>query len=56
MRSSTLIFALVVAVVMAEQYAMIFGTCDGWGNYSITSVFQFNILFTHRNHVALGMN
>ena len=37
MRFSHILIALVAAVAMAEQYAIVFGTADGWGNYSITS-------------------
>lgn len=35
------LFYLVIAVfalTTAERYAMVFGTADGWSNYSITSV------------------
>ena len=38
MKSYYLLFGLLATVVLAEQYAMIFGTADGWSNYSITSV------------------
>ena len=38
MKSYYLLFGLLETVVLAEQYAMIFGTADGWSNYSITSV------------------
>ena len=38
MRFSYVLLAIVAAIAMAEQYAMVFGTADGWGNYSITSV------------------
>ena len=33
---------LILSVVLAEKYAMVFGTADDWFNYSITSV---NVLF-----------
>lgn len=38
MRFSYVLLAIVAAIAMAEQYAMVFGTADGWSNYSITSV------------------
>ena len=37
MRTSYLLIALIAAIAAAEKYAMVFGTADGWGNYSITS-------------------
>ena len=37
MRSIFLILALVTTVVVSEKYAMVFGTKDGWMNYSIAS-------------------
>ena len=37
MRSAFFIFALVVVIATAEKYAMVFGTKDGWSNYSIAS-------------------
>ena len=41
MKSYYLLFGLLATVVLAEQYAMIFGTADGWGNYGVPSVFDF---------------
>ena len=29
---------LLAALAAAEKYAMVFGTANGWSNYSITSV------------------
>ena len=37
MRSIFLILALVTTVAVSEKYAMVFGTKDGWMNYSIAS-------------------
>ena len=37
MRFSYVLLAIVAAIAMAEQYAMVFGGADGWRNYSITS-------------------
>ena len=37
MRTTFMILALVAAIAAAEKYAMVFGTKDGWGNYSIAS-------------------
>ena len=37
MRTSYILVSLILSVVLAEKYAMVFGTKDGWGNYSITS-------------------
>lgn len=31
-------FALIVTLAVAEKYAMVFGTANGWDNYSISSV------------------
>ena len=38
MKYSTLLVAVILSVAIAEKYAMIFGTANGWSNYSITSV------------------
>ena len=38
MKTASLLIALVLSVALAEKYAMVFGTADGWWNYSITSV------------------
>ena len=38
MHSGFTILALILSIVLAEKYAMVFGTADGWGNYSISSV------------------
>lgn len=38
MKYCFILFSIFAAVVMAEQYAMIFGTADLWNNYSIASV------------------
>ena len=35
---AALVLAVIVAIAAAEKYAMVFGTADYWGNYSITSV------------------
>ena len=35
---TTFIMVLLAALAAAEKYAMVFGTADDWGNYSITSV------------------
>ena len=38
-------FALLATLAAAEKYAMVFGTANGWDNYSISSVgfvFAFN--------------
>lgn len=48
MRFSYVLLAIVAAIAAAEQYAMIFGTADGWGNYSITSVICFLFLVMYR--------
>ena len=32
------VFAILAALAVAEKYAMVFGTADWWGNYSIDSV------------------
>ena len=37
MRTSFILVSLVLSVVLAEKYAMVFGTKDNWHNYSITS-------------------
>lgn len=41
MRLTIAVLAIIASVVMAEKYAMVFGTADGWYNYSITSVILF---------------
>lgn len=51
MSSSILTFLLLVTVALADRYAMVFGTADGWGNYSITSV-RIHIHLHSRNLVA----
>lgn len=38
MRTAFTVIALILAVALAEKYAMVFGTADSWWNYSITSV------------------
>lgn len=38
MKFTTFLIGMLAALVVAEKYAMVFGTADGWGNYSITSV------------------
>ena len=39
MRTFTAIALIILAALAAaEKYAMVFGTADYWGNYSITSV------------------
>lgn len=48
MRFSYVLLAIVAAIAAAEQYAMIFGTADGWGNYSITSVFCISVFVMYR--------
>ena len=37
MKFSYLLIALIATVAVAEKYAIVMGTADGWGNYSITS-------------------
>ena len=37
MKVSYLLIALIATVAVAEKYAIVMGTADGWGNYSITS-------------------
>ena len=37
MRTSFILLSIVLSVVLAEKYALVFGTKDNWGNYSITS-------------------
>ena len=41
MHSGFMILALILSIVLAEKYAMVFGTADGWGNYSISSVMHW---------------
>ena len=38
MRFSYVLLAIVAAIAMAEQYAIVFGTADGWGNYPVDGV------------------
>ena len=42
---TAIVFAILVALVVAEKYAMVFGTADDWLNYSITSVRASYIFF-----------
>ncbi|KAK8813359.1 hypothetical protein WA158_002951 [Blastocystis sp. Blastoise] len=37
MKSILVLLAFLVATVLADKYAMVMGTADGWSNYSITS-------------------
>ena len=37
MRFAYLLIALIASVAMADKFAIVMGTKDGWGNYSITS-------------------
>ena len=37
-RFAVIAFALIVTLAVAEKYAMVFGTANGWDNYSIASV------------------
>lgn len=41
MKLYTIFLLVILSIVSAEQYAMIFGTADGWGNYGVPSVFDF---------------
>ena len=43
MKSYIIFLLAILSIVSAEQYAMIFGTADGWGNYGVPSV--FNLIF-----------
>ena len=39
------VLAILATLAVAEKYAMVFGTADDWGNYSITSVRASYIFF-----------
>lgn len=45
------VFVLLLALAAAEKYAMVFGTANGWDNYSIASV-GYIIYFKPRIHVG----
>ena len=45
---AALVLAVIVAIAAAEKYAMVFGTADYWGNYSITSVWALSMPNIHR--------
>lgn len=38
MKFVTILIVLILSLSVAEKYAMVFGTANGWSNYSITSV------------------
>lgn len=44
MKFVTILIVLILSLSIAEKYAMVFGTANGWSNYSITSVSE-SILF-----------
>lgn len=41
MKFVTILIVLILSLSVGEKYAMVFGTANGWSNYSITSVFEY---------------
>ena len=41
---TTYLLILLATLVAADKYAIVFGTADGWDNYSITSVFLLHMI------------
>ena len=55
MRLSPALFAIVIVVVMAEQYAIVFGAADGWGNYPVDGVIYIIVCIICRKPVVCGL-